>query len=40
MEDFKDRDSVSVAIVRDVKPERVDEFEGWLQESQRCAECC
>ena len=32
MEDFKDRDSVSVAIVRDVKPERVDEFEGWLQE--------
>ena len=32
MEDFKDRDSVSVAIVRDVKQERVDEFEGWLQE--------
>jgi len=32
VEDFKDRDSVSVAIVRDVKPERVDEFEGWLQE--------
>ena len=25
-----DRDLVSVAIVRDVKPERIDEFESWL----------